>query len=80
MNPLVYETWERYGTNLDVHGKPLEARAPRPVPHLTASESELYHQLISPAWTRHRRVEQERIPLAVAVQEVVAARQSRIRA
>ena len=80
MDPLAYETWERYGTNLDVRGRPLEARAPRPVPHLTASESELYHQLISPTWTRHRRIEQERIPLAVAVQEVMAVRQSRIHA
>lgn len=80
MNPLAYETWERYGTNLDVRGKHLEARAPRPVPHLTDCEAELYHQLISPTWTRHRRIEQERIPLAVAVQEVMAGSQSWIHA
>ena len=80
MDPLAYETWERCGTNVDVRSRPLEARAPRPVPHLTASESELYNQLISPTWTRHRRIEQERIPLAVAVQEVMAGSQSRIHA
>ncbi|GAA2165108.1 Wadjet anti-phage system protein JetD domain-containing protein [Pedococcus bigeumensis] len=72
MDPGTYDTWERFGTNLDPGGRPLEARAPRPVPHLTSAESELYHQLTSPAWPRHRRIEQERIPLATAAQEVLA--------
>jgi hypothetical protein len=40
------------------------------VPHLTLSEAGLYHQLISPAWVGHRRIEQERIPLTVALAEI----------
>ena len=71
MNPTAYEAWERYGTNLDVRGRPLEARGARPVQHLTDAEAQLYHQLISPTWTRHRRIEQERIPLTVAAQAVL---------
>lgn len=61
-----YETWERYGTNLDPRGRPLGSKPPQPLPHLTTNERELYHRLISPDWSRHRRVEQERIPLETA--------------
>jgi hypothetical protein len=70
MDPEAFDAWERYGTNLDVRGRTLEARPPRPTLHLTTLEARLYQQLISPTWTRHRRIEQERIPLAVAVEEV----------
>jgi hypothetical protein len=70
MDPATYEAWERFGTNLDPQGKPLGPRPPRPVPHLTDAERALYHQLISPNWTRHRRIEQERIPLSVALEQV----------
>jgi hypothetical protein len=41
------------------------------VPHLTEAERALYHRLISPDWTGHRRVEQERIPLSVALEQVL---------
>jgi hypothetical protein len=40
------------------------------VPHLTDAERTLYHQLTSQTWARHRRIEQERIPLAVALEHV----------
>ncbi|WP_448642326.1 Wadjet anti-phage system protein JetD domain-containing protein [Geodermatophilus sp. URMC 63] len=40
--------------------------------HLTGAERTLYHQLIAPDWTRDRRVEQERIPLSVAHEQVGA--------
>lgn len=52
--------------NTDVKGRPLHAREPRYVPYLTPAEAQLYARLTSPDWTRSRRVEQERIPLAVA--------------
>jgi hypothetical protein len=42
----------------------------RPVPHLTDAERALYGQLIAPDCARHRRVEQERIPLDVALDRV----------
>jgi hypothetical protein len=67
MDPVAYEAWERFGTNIDQHGKPLGPRPARPVPYLTDAERNLYHRLIAPTWTRHRRVEQERIPLEVAL-------------
>lgn len=71
MDPATYDAWERFGTNLDKNGKPLGPRPPRPAPHLTDAERTLYCQLISPDWTRHRRVEQERIPLSVALAQVL---------
>ncbi|MEC3979825.1 Wadjet anti-phage system protein JetD domain-containing protein [Amycolatopsis sp. H20-H5] len=71
MDQDAYETWERFGTSLDRHGKPLGPQNARPVPYLSAAERSLYHQLISPEWTRHRRIEQERIPLSVARRQVL---------
>jgi hypothetical protein len=70
MDPAAYQRWEKYGTNLDARGRPLQARTPRPVPLLTAPEAELYRDLTSEGWTTHRRIEQERIPLEVAVSAV----------
>jgi hypothetical protein len=66
MDLAAYEAWEPFGTNTDVKGRLLEGRERRHVPHLTPAEAHLYAQLTSPDWTRPRRIEQERIPLAVA--------------
>lgn len=73
MDRGAFERWERYGTSVDQHGNPLPPRVPRPTPHLTAHERGLYEDLCSPDWMRHRRIEQERIPLHVALEEVHAA-------
>ena len=70
MDVASYERWERFGTNEDKYGKPLTAREPRPLPYLTEPETTLYRSLTSTTWQRHRRVEQERIPLTVAVAHV----------
>jgi hypothetical protein len=70
MNQDAYARWERFGTSADPGGRSLAPRKARPVPHLTLSEAGLYHQLISPAWVGHRRIEQERIPLTVALAEI----------
>ena len=70
MDPAAYEAWKPFGTNVDQYGKPLGPRPPRPVPHLTDAERALYEQLISPGWIGHRRIEQERIPLVVALERV----------
>src|SRR5262249_53333487 len=70
MDPAAYTQWERFGTNEDPRGRPLRARTPRPVPLLTEPEAILYESLTSEAWNRPRRVEQERIPLAMAVAHV----------
>ena len=73
MDAAAYSQWERFGTHVDQRGAPLQPRSPRPTPHLTAAERALYHDLCSPNWTRHRRIEQERIPLHVAHAAVMAA-------
>lgn len=66
MTAEVFERWERFGTNVDKRGRPLTARPARQVPHLSGEERALYYELLDSSWTRVRRVEQERIPLAVA--------------
>ena len=70
MDPDAYAAWERFGTNVDQYGKPLGPRPARPVPNLPDAERTLYHQLIAPDWPRHRRVEQERIPLSAGFKQV----------
>lgn len=64
-----YATYGRYGTNHDRAGKPLSAGPARPVPHLRDGERELY-DLLTSATAPVLRVEQERIPLDVALREL----------
>jgi hypothetical protein len=66
MDTQSFEHWETYGTNVDKNGVTLTAREPHPVPHLTDDERTLYLNLVHHSWSRVRRIEQERIPLAVA--------------
>ncbi len=68
MDPEAFEEWERFGTNADPQGKLIGPRPPRLVEHLTPGEARLYEQLTSAEWDRVRRIEQERIPLAVALE------------
>jgi len=70
MDLSAFAEWEQFGTNVDARGRPLQARKPRPVPFLTDAEEALYRCLTSETWARYRRVEQERIPLNVAVSTV----------
>jgi hypothetical protein len=70
MDLSAYTRWERYGTNLDPRGRPLQPRTPRPVPLLNDAETGLYRCLTSETWTRYRCVEQERIPFSEAVSAV----------
>lgn len=73
MGRATYDEYERYGATTDRHGRPLGPQQPRTSPHLTVDEWELYEALCSESWTRSRRVEQERIPLAVAEEAVMDA-------
>ncbi len=66
MDEAAYDQWRRYGTDVDASGRPLTARTPRPVEHLTNEEAALYRRLCSEAPSGPRRVEQERIPLEEA--------------
>ncbi len=67
MDMTTFEQYEQFGTSLDRRGTPLGPGRRRDVPHLTADERAMYHALTDPAWTRHRRLEQERIPLTDAL-------------
>ena len=67
MDSEAFDAWERFGVDTDARGSRIESRAERPVPWLTADERALYLRLIDPDWTRPRRIEQERIPLTVAL-------------
>ncbi len=67
MDRATFDQYEQFGTALDRRGAPLRPGNRRDLPHLTQGERAMYETLTDPAWTRHRRIEQERIPLAVAL-------------
>ncbi|TFD12876.1 hypothetical protein E3T35_06200 [Cryobacterium sp. TMT1-2-2] len=72
MDTASFDRWERYSTNVDKSGAILTWRDPRAVPHIIGDELRLYLDLVHTAWSRNRRIEQERIPLMVAHATVVA--------
>lgn len=80
MDTSAYEAFERYGTNLDQHGRELLAGVPRLVDRLRPDELAVYSQLVNVGHTGHRRVEQERIPLDIALDAVLDLVQTRRRA
>ena len=65
MDEDTYAAYERFGSWTDSAGKPLNGTGPKPLRHLTDTETRLYACLSDPNWQRVRRVEQERIPLEV---------------
>lgn len=65
-----YELYKHLGTNEDVDGNAIRVHAARPVKELHSGEAELYQLLSTDA--RTARVEQERIPLAVAHERLSA--------
>jgi hypothetical protein len=67
MDMATFKQYERFGTSLDRRGTPLGPGIRRDLPHLTAGERAMYHALTDGAWKAHRRIEQERIPLADAL-------------
>ena len=72
MDIPTYDTYASFGTDLDAKGNPIQLAARRHLPQLNNAEQELYDRLTDPAWEGHRRVEQERIPLEVALTAVLA--------
>jgi hypothetical protein len=72
MDVLTYDTYAEFGTDYDVRGNLIKPSARRQLAKLTDLERELYDRLTDPAWTGYRRIEQERIPLAIALSAVLA--------
>ncbi len=71
MNVTTYDAYAEFGTDLDVKGDPIKVATRRALDRLTDAERELYERLIDPSWAGCRRIEQERIPLPVALIEVL---------
>lgn len=72
-----FTTYERFGAMTEANGAFVPCRTRKPLPHLTATEYEVYSLLTDPNSVRVRRIEQERIPLHTArsaVLFVLAAR------
>jgi hypothetical protein len=67
MDMATYSDYELYGADTDKHGSPLTPSNPRDLADLTAEERAVYDRLVSQNHRGHRRIEQERIPLQVAV-------------
>lgn len=72
MDVTSYEKYRSWGSDLDPRGVPVAVHAPRPVPHLSAGELELYRLLTDPAAAGPLRIEQERIPLGIAADMVLS--------
>ena len=70
MDPTTYESFEQYGTNLDKNGRELLPDDARVVDRLRPDEKAVYLRVLDPQPAGHRRVEQERIPLAQALDAV----------
>lgn len=73
MDAATYERYEDFGTNTDRKNRALVPSEPKVLPYLSAAENEMYRRLVAPGHLGHRRVEQERIPLDVALRAVVSA-------
>jgi hypothetical protein len=72
MDVATYDAYASFGTNLDPSGRSLAPGDPNPPPLLTEAEAQLYRRLTDPGFAGHRRIEQERIPLRVAVDLLAA--------
>jgi hypothetical protein len=76
MDIATYDAYERFGTSTDRRGAALRCLDRKPLAHLTPAENALYERLTDPGWKGYRRIEQERIPLALAGAAVAAIMQA----
>jgi hypothetical protein len=74
MDQATYDAYSAFGTSYDQHGRALSAGEPTVLLRLTEDERSMYERVMDPGHTGHRRLEQERIPLAVALDAVKQAR------
>ena len=77
MDPATYAAYEEFGTDFDQYGRPLAAGDPKPAQQLRANERAMYLRVLDAQHKGHRRVEQERIPLARALEAVELIRARR---
>ena len=72
MDSAAYEAYEHFGTFIDHRGRPIPCSPRKDLTELAEHELAVYHQLTDPEWTRVRRIEQEKIPLADGLAQVLA--------
>lgn len=70
MDLPTFEDYERFGTLTDARGNPIGTPIRQNLLFLNDAERTAYDKLAAPEWTRVRRVEQERVPLTVALAKV----------
>lgn len=70
MDRSTYEAYKEFGTWFEPNGEPVRLLPRKPLAELTPSEREIYVNLSDPEWASHRRFEQERVPLPVALTHV----------
>lgn len=70
MGPATYDQYSTFGTSYDQHGKLLTPGTPKTLDRLRDDERTMYERVLDPDHAGHRRIEQERIPLQVAVDAV----------
>jgi hypothetical protein len=75
MNLDTYTAYAAWGTNTLPNGETIRRREPKSLPDLTEEERATYHAVCRPSDGLPPRVEQERIPLHVAVAVLPAAKQ-----
>lgn len=66
MDSDAFSAYQHLGVDHHPDGRPISVTGPN-LPHLAAHEQQVYAQLTDPAYTGHRRIEQERIPLPDAL-------------
>lgn len=70
MDMAALNRYAAFRAETDERGRPLKRSARKTLTHLTSSELEAYETLTDPEWSGPIRVEQERIPLKVALGQV----------
>ena len=71
MDEATLQLYAPYASPTYADGSPLPQGVPRPTPDLSDDERRLLQRITDSAWNGPRRIEQERIPLQVAHEELL---------
>lgn len=80
MDEATLHRYAPYASPTYADGSPLPQGPPAPTPFLSESERRLLEQITAPEWTGPRRIEQERIPLQAAHEELTLLLSRRLQA
>ena len=71
LDEATLQRYAPYASPTYADGSPLPQGVPRPTPYLSDDERRLLQRITDSAWNGPRRIEQERIPLQVAHEELL---------